>query len=73
MSQANGQAPVARERIEKAARMYRTNQDAGLAMGMTPSSFGRLCRRYDIETPMARGQRKKSEAFERRHLKESAA
>ncbi len=47
-----------RERIERAARIYRSNRDAGLALGIAPGSFGRLCRRYGIETPKARRQRR---------------
>ena len=43
-----------RDRIERAARIYASNRDAGLALGIAPSSFGRLCRRFGIETPQAR-------------------
>ena len=46
-----------RERIEKAVRIYRTTGDAAAALGIAPSSFGRLCRRYGIQTP---NQRRKS-------------
>ncbi len=42
------------ERIEKAARIYRTTGDAAAALGIAPSSFGRLCRRYGIPTPRQR-------------------
>ena len=51
-----------RERIERAARIYRSNRDAGLALGIAPGSFGRLCRRYGIETPKARRQRQRQRA-----------
>lgn len=47
-----------RERVERAARIYASNRDAGLALGIAPGSFGRLCRRYGIETPQARRKRK---------------
>ena len=47
-------------RIERAARIYASNQDAGLALGIAPGSFGRLCRRYGIETPQARKRRRSS-------------
>ena len=47
------------DRIERAARIYRSNRDAGLALGIAPGSFGRLCRRYGIETPKARRQRQR--------------
>lgn len=44
-------------RVERAARIYASNQDAGQALGIAPGSFGRLCRRFGIETPKARRQR----------------
>ena len=47
-----------RERIARAARIYASNRDAGLALGIAPGSFGRLCRRYGIETPQARRKRR---------------
>ena len=49
-----------RVRIERAARIYRSNMDAGLALGIAPGSFGRLCRRYGIETPQAHRKRKQA-------------
>jgi len=52
---------IARERIERAARIYRTCQDAGRALGITPGSFSRLCRLYGIETPHARRYGRSSE------------
>jgi len=52
---------IERERIERAARIYASNQDAGLALGIAPGSFGRLCRRYGIETPQARRRRRREE------------
>jgi len=45
---------IARDRVERVARLYRSNKAAGAALGITPSSFARLCRRYGIETPYAR-------------------
>ena len=53
--------PIEKVRIERAARIYASNHDAGLALGIAPGSFGRLCRRYDIETPQARKRRRRSE------------
>ena len=47
-----------RERIARAARIYASNRDAGLALGIAAGSFGRLCRRYGIETPQARRKRR---------------
>lgn len=45
---------IARERVERAARIYASNKDAGVALGVTPSSFARLCRHYGIQTPFVR-------------------
>jgi hypothetical protein len=45
---------IARERVERAARIYANNKDAGAALGVTPSSFARLCRQYGIQTPFVR-------------------
>lgn len=47
---------VERERIELAARIYRTSKDAGRALGIAPQTFSRLCRTYGIPTPAARRQ-----------------
>lgn len=51
-----------RERVERAARMYATNKDAAAAMGCTSASFSRMCRKYGIETPWHRSQRKAGRA-----------
>ncbi len=45
---------IDKERIERAARIYGSNRDAGLALGIAPGSFGRLCRRFGIPTPQSR-------------------
>jgi hypothetical protein len=45
---------IDKERIERAARIYASNRDAGLALGIAPGSFGRLCRRFGIPTPQNR-------------------
>ncbi len=52
---------INKERVERAARIYASNSDAGLALGIAPGSFGRLCRRYGIETPRARRQWKRAD------------
>ena len=49
---------IARERIERAARLYASNQDASRALGIAAGTFGRLCRQYGIETPHARRHRR---------------
>ncbi len=51
-----------REQIERVARMYKCNQDASQALGITIRSFSRLCRKYDIESPFARRQRQRCRA-----------
>ena len=45
---------IARERIERAARIYPNNEEAGRALGITGGSFSRLCRQYRIKSPQAR-------------------
>uniref|UniRef100_A0A6M3XNX9 Uncharacterized protein n=1 Tax=viral metagenome TaxID=1070528 RepID=A0A6M3XNX9_9ZZZZ len=49
-----------RERIERAARIYRTAQDAARALGIHAGSFNRLCAQYGIETPNQRKKRKRT-------------
>ena len=46
-----------REQIERVARIYKSNQDASRALGITIRSFSRLCRKYNIESPYARRRR----------------
>jgi hypothetical protein len=43
--------------LERAARVYKTNKDAGAALGMSMRGFSRACRRHGIETPYARRQK----------------
>ena len=50
-----------REQIERVARMYKCNQDASRALGITIRSFSRLCRKYEIESPFARRQRQRGQ------------
>jgi hypothetical protein len=53
---------ITREQIERAARLYKTNMDASQALGIAMRSFGRLCRRYGIETPWVRKRRRRQAA-----------
>jgi hypothetical protein len=53
------------ERIERVARIYASNQEASMALGIAPGSFSRLCRLYDIETPYARKRRRRQECHRR--------
>jgi hypothetical protein len=52
---------IERERIERVARIYASNEDASRALGIAMRSFGRLCRQYGIETPYARRRRRRQE------------
>jgi hypothetical protein len=52
---------ITRQQVERVARMYKSHQDADRALGIDPRSFSRLCRRYNIETPYGRRQRKAKE------------
>ena len=56
---------IARDRIERVARLYASNRDASEALGIALQSFGRICRRYGIETPYARRRRKLQQARKR--------
>ena len=48
---------IPRYRIQNAARIYNSNEYAAQAMGITPQTFGRLCRKYGITTPDTRRKR----------------
>ena len=52
---------ITRDRIERVARIYASNQDASQALGIAMRSFSRLCRRYEVETPYARRRRRLGE------------
>ncbi len=53
---------ITREQTERVARIYKTNEDASQALGIAMRSFGRLCRKYGVETPYVRRRRRLSEA-----------
>ncbi|MBT4502052.1 MAG: hypothetical protein HOC74_30245 [Gemmatimonadetes bacterium] len=52
---------ITREEAERVARIYKTNRDAAAALDIAPQSFGRLCRKFGIETPYDRRMRRKKE------------
>lgn len=56
--------PTSRDRVELVARIYATNQEASQALGIAMRSFGRLCRRYGIESPHARQERRRQAVLE---------
>ena len=47
---------IEKSRIERAARMYNSCQNAEEALGLASGSFGRLCRRYGIQSPGSASQ-----------------
>lgn len=54
---------INRESLERAARLYKTNTEASLALGMHPTAFGRACRRYghrDTSREKAEGEKARS-------------
>lgn len=53
---------IDQRQVERCARMYRSNKDAAAALGVSAPNFGRLCRRYGLETPSARHTRRLREA-----------
>ena len=48
---------IERERLERVARMYSSNDLASKALGITARSFSRLRRKHGIETPYCRKRR----------------
>jgi hypothetical protein len=54
---------VPTEVLERAARVYKTNKEAGAALGMSMRGFARACRRNGIETPYVRRQKDRSPAL----------
>ena len=59
---------ITRDQIERVARIYKSNQDASQALGIAMQSFGRLCRKYGIETPYVRRQRQRRQARRRNEI-----
>jgi len=46
-----------KKQIERAARIYHTNTDAGISLGCRGGTFKKLCEKYDIESPLNRKAR----------------
>ncbi len=57
---------IAREQLERVARIYKSNKEASQALGIAPASFSRACRRHGIETPYARNHRRRQGAGQQR-------
>ena len=47
---------VTKEQLEHVALVYKTNKEAGAAIGMHPGAFARLCRQHGILTPFVRAR-----------------
>ena len=45
---------IEEKQVERVARLYKSNKEASLALGITRGHFGRLCRKLGIKTPYAR-------------------
>jgi hypothetical protein len=39
---------ISKQALERVARIYKSNKEAGQAIGMHPRSFARLCRQHDL-------------------------
>ena len=66
------QGGISQDRIERAARIYSSNQAAAEALGIVSGSFARLCRRYGIESPRERRERVRGYKKAGRHNKDRA-
>ncbi len=63
---------ITREQLERVARIYHSNEDAGRALGIVGRSFSRLCRHNGIETPYARRRRERDAARHNQTKREAA-
>ena len=61
---------VGEEQVIRAARIYRTSEAAGQALGIHATSFNRLCKKHDVESPGARRKREKQQHKSGLSLKE---
>ena len=48
-----------KERLDRAAGIYKTNRAAAIAIGVSPGAFGRACRRFGILTPQERQKKRR--------------
>ena len=56
---------IDKERLERVARIYKSNKDASQVLGIAPGSFARACRRFGIETPYVRQQKKRKKTIKK--------
>ena len=52
-----GKSGIRLRQLRRAARLYHMNPDAATALGVTTTSFVKLCEKHGIETPLARKKR----------------
>ena len=52
-----GKSGIRLRQLRRAARLYHMNPDAATALGVTTTSFVKLCEKQGIETPLARKKR----------------
>ena len=52
-----GKSGIRLRQLRRAARLYHKNPDAATALGVTTTSFVKLCEKNGIETPLARKKR----------------
>jgi hypothetical protein len=45
---------IDKERLERAARIYKTNKEASEALRISGETFSAACKEHDIETPYFR-------------------
>ena len=49
---------VTKEQVERTARLCSSNQFADESLGVCPGAFGRLCKKYGIESPTQREKKR---------------
>ena len=52
-----GKSGIRLGQLRRTARLYHKNPDAAAALGITGTSFVKLCEKHGIETPLARKKR----------------
>ena len=52
---------IGRERVKEAAKIYLYNADAARSLGISGTTFARLCDRLGVESPYAQRRRRREE------------
>ena len=50
---------IDKEQLERVSRIYKSNQDACRALGISLGGFGRACRAHGIDTPYIRKRKRR--------------